>query len=174
MGPQMSVRNIQGWTDRNLLDWDEARSKPGKNEPRLYSFADVIRLHSMNVAVTYGGVAVKNAVKIGKIALDRFIEKYDAGDRSFDDCESPWKILIWFLFNNGKELRYRIELPEDIADCFRANGKLTLPTDIALTGSTFFVDELIYALWCNYIEIDEDFNQKALEGRLKPFPKWLL
>ncbi len=165
----MPVKTIQAWSDRQLLDEFETGS-PGKNAPRLYSLANAIQLHGMYVAVNRGGLAVKTAVKVGRACVKRFVDRFDQGDRNFDE---PFHPFVYGVDYEGK-LKGVFMDPDVIADCLDKYGRLTSANlGSGLHAAMFDIDALNHALWNNYQEINENFNELALAGKLKPFPKYL-
>lgn len=167
------LKNIQTWTDRNLLDWEPARVKPGKNNPRLYSLSDVIRLKTMSVLTEYSAMTVKQANAVSKMAVDRFIERYDMGDRSFDDCEIPHKNLLVAQNKYKEAMDAYLLTNEEISANLNKTGLMTGGKPLGLTHSFLPVDYMLMSIWNSFSEIDEEFNQMALDGKLKPFPKSL-
>ena len=169
LGPGMSVKLIQNWSDRELVD-DLETPKPGKNNPRLYSLANAIQLHGMCWA-TKNGITVSIATLIGRKCVERLLELNESGQvdpcliHTLDD-----KIMNFIVRDGSKDIWASFLTPEELSDYLKKTG---FTTPDGTFGMQLRVDGLISSVLRSYWDVNEDFNAKALAGKLKPFPKYL-
>ncbi|PIE71617.1 MAG: hypothetical protein CSA22_01980 [Deltaproteobacteria bacterium] len=177
LGPEMPVKVIQTWTDRELLDF--FNPKPGKNIPRLYSLGNALQLHGMYAAYSRG-FTIKSSVEIGRhvreLGFD-LVQDYGCDWTGLNNVIPELfevKLLFWI---NGDEMFSKWTSVGQLKSCLDKHGDLTEVMDKGnkVLVSVLDVGGLVYAVMNNYFEIDDRINQLALEGKLKPFPersKW--
>lgn len=173
MHPMNNVKNIRTWTDRNLFEWEEKRVKPGKNEPRLYSLIDVIKIKTMHALTDSAAMTVKSANAISKLVADRFIKKYEDGERDFDDIDNKFKTMLIAQNTHSNKMEALLFTKDQMVNNLKKTGMLTGGKPIGLVPVILEVDYMFMTIWNSYLEIDKEFNQLALDGKLKPFPKSL-
>lgn len=178
LGPDMPTKSIRTWTDRELLDF--YNPKPGSNNPRLYSLANAIQLHTMYI-MTFRGLSVQQAIKIGKAAqvyTSRLIESgtFDTPNffrNSVHFVEKYEEIINTKMFYWGHPGQFCVGFfgPEQMIQNLRSRG------DLLETGKgsrihigVIQVGGLVLSILYDFLELDPELNQLALEGRLKPFP----
>ncbi len=172
LGPGMPVKTIQSWTDKGYVEVENPN--PGKNSPRVYSLANAIQLICMYEA-TNAGLAVKWASIFGKKCIHRFIhiiEKDPIFDKQLVNSTHEDQICIYWV--QDEDVKIVSVSNEFLIDTIRDEGWV-LPIgskfNSGLHAHLMMVDHLLEGIYKNYKEITPEFNQKALEGRLKPFPK---
>lgn len=170
--PTSNLRNIQSWTDRNLLGWDEDRVKTGKNQPRLYSFKDLLLLKSMDYLTTLAGLQVNLALGLSKMVYEEFFSNnYDAETNELKRKEQP-QTLVFMNSPNTKVFKNRLLTNEEMIYNLERTGNefgelYGRVEDLSFIYK-FPIDMFVKTVWDNYKKIPPELNQMALEGRFKP------
>ena len=180
MANGVPVKRIANMTDRGLVD--HCITSTGKNSPRLYSFASAIQIHAAHTVATQLKLSFSASAEVGKVCIKRFLDRFDEGDRDFDDSECAWHSLLFWYDPKG-ELKHVSVSSDYLSEQLRNEGTVfsqafqkNFGKSVGISPLSYGqldVDRMLFALWTNYLEIDHDFNNKALEGKLKPFPKHL-
>jgi hypothetical protein len=166
MVPMPFIRALVG---DECYDFDS--KKQGPRIPRKYSFADAIRIHGCHFVYRYKGLRLKVAVEMGNIALARFIERNNQNVKvecedfiNFGDPHRHFVYSFWHVDGSVDGV-----FAPDI-DTAPANWRAFWP-------SSWPVDEMLNSLCQAYLHWNTDtgreWNKKALQGRLKPFPDFL-
>lgn len=188
LGPGAPVKSIQNWTHRNLIDNLEQPSE--KSAPRIYSAANAIQIHCINAAVkSYTTLDI--AVKASKICLSRFFERLESGEfnelglpDSDDYDDRPHKFMLYWPHNvflnvgarrgdtPSESTRSIFYDDNELIETLQKTGFLTPREAYAQSYQINIlpVDEIISHVLCNYADVTDDFNEKALSGKFKPFP----
>jgi hypothetical protein len=169
----MPAKVIADWSDRGLVEGAKEQ-KPGRGKSRRYSLANAVVLHAMYIATRHGLSSLSLAAKIGQACLIRLLKRNDperAGKISLKDPEGDFVFSFRVTGIPPKEQVQGAFLSlQDLANHILKTG-LPAPAPLSMVMD---IDGLIERIWNQYHDLDEAFNDLALEGRLKPFPAQLL
>ena len=170
MGPQIPIKHIQNWTDRNFIG-TVATQRPGRPFSRKYSLADAVQVHAM-YACTHSGTTLPIALQVGAIARQRLIDLNDPMSTGVDSIAIPETEVLFtcWVAGEGALVGNFVSHAEFTDHLYRRlrdmHGSLWMVLGI---------DALIDKLWLQYHDPGlEDLNSKALRRQLKPYPKHLL
>lgn len=152
---QARITNIQNWTARGLVPF--IAPAIGKKTGTRYSFASAVYVGAMNHAVEGGGLAPRKAMQVSEAAVKRLFDNTDKlRNEIIDD-------VAFFNFQNGEHV------------FFSNNDAIPGGKNFhyAMAGYYCRIDCIIAGMFREFGDLSEEFNQMALEGRLKPFPKHL-
>ncbi len=174
-GPGAPVSKINEMCKaKHINHWSGGGSK---RTPRLYSFAAAVQIHALYQA-SRAGLAPRIGSGIGSKALERIVTRTEEGDVLGEGRDS---VCLIFWQDPADRLLCLDMRPEQLGRAYRQSGA---PFDsevesflrqqdmgpVPYSWYTLEVDKLTDALWRDYLLVTPEFNQKVLEGRIKPLP----
>lgn len=174
LGPyRIPTTTIRNWTARGYID-DILNIKPGeKYSPILYSLSSACQLHGMyDYHCRFKDI--NQAIRAGK-AFKKFA--FDIFSNPDKNDSADYICLFWKKKRDDAEIQFMYVPLYDMQDQVAHTGWPT-PTGARFRGShqcvtLWDIQGFIRVIFEDYFSIEHEFNQKALEGRLKPFPKRL-
>jgi len=174
LGPfRIPPTTIRNWTARGYLD-DILNIKPGqKYSPILYSLSSACQLQGM-----YDHYCrfkdINQAIRAGK-AFRQFASDIFLNPDKFSHADHV--CIFWKKNRDDEEIQFLYIPTYDMMDQVAKSGWPT-PVGNRFNGShrcvtLWDIQGFIRVILEDYYSVGQDFNQKALEGRLKPFPKML-
>jgi hypothetical protein len=162
------IMDIDNWVRRDFVEFVLVGA-PGKRHARLFSLYSAVILHGINLGVRQG-LNLTMARKLGQVCGIRLEQLNNPRDTGYQSLIWPTDEEVFSCWIEQEALKGAFITPQELANEILRTG---FPTP-SVAGMTFDIDGLLTTIWSNYHDIDVELNQKALEGRLKPFPKHLL
>lgn len=163
---QTPIRAIQSWSDRGLLP--DVLPAEGRKLGKRFSLAAAVKVGAMHLAVSRVGMTPARAEYVGDVVMDRFLMY--CSDRSYFHFSDDVLFVSFAYSKPQHEFHSRAALadPNNVTPL----GNVT-SLSFGMGAAMLQTDYLCARIMDYRAGLTEEFNQLALEGRLKPFPKEL-
>ncbi len=173
---RMPAKNIRNWTQPYASNLHIKKPDPGRTrKPVLYSLASAFQLYGMQMA-SDAGFTLPLGLELGNKINEYILKKMEDGYISLlhpeifplEEDVFVFKrnitkgAIVLYASDFGPLSSYLKENMRLVPDCYGATS---------IIESFVPVGQIVEPILWHYFEITTDFNNKLLEGKLKPIPK---